>query len=386
MSKPSRNHAAHRAQQAPRGPRSFDRKRVLALGGVLAAVAIALAIVLTGGNHGGGGGSNTGASGPSGGKSSLLTGFGNGICPLTDTPAPGGAVPNRPALAVKIGNEPSGARPQSGLNEADIVYDTPAEGGVMRYIAVYQCQNASAIGPVRSVRWVDWHIVRAFVHPILAYAGGIIPDVNKVQASTWLENADLLASAASTSYRTTNRVPPDNLYTSTKALYAFFPSAKTPPPPVFEYSSKPPAVAKPLASVEINFSYNTDGVWTWNGSEWAHSYANGSSLSPDDDALTNQQVTTQNVVIQVVHYHFGPYAESPGSTGDVESATTGSGQGWVLRNGTMTPVTWHRRTLLDPTTFTAANGSAVKLAPGRTFVEMVINTTASRSGAITFKS
>ncbi|MGH9304731.1 MAG: DUF3048 domain-containing protein, partial [Acidimicrobiales bacterium] len=72
------------------------------------------------------------------------------LCPLTGLAPASGTVPDRPALAVKIGNEPEGARPQSGLNEADIVYDTPAEGFVMRYMAVYQCNDARAIGPVRS--------------------------------------------------------------------------------------------------------------------------------------------------------------------------------------------------------------------------------------------
>src|ERR1700728_1277960 len=103
-----------------------------------------------------------------------------GYCPLTDVKAPGG-VPDRPALAVKVGNEPYGARPQSGLNEADIVFDTPAEGFIMRYIAIYQYHNAPSIGPTRSVRWVDWHLIRQFIHPILAFAGGINPNVDQVE-------------------------------------------------------------------------------------------------------------------------------------------------------------------------------------------------------------
>src|ERR1700728_3689018 len=122
-------------------------------------------------------------------------------CPLTDLPAPGGKVPRRPALLVKIGNEPEGARPQSGLNEADIVYDTPAEGFIMRYVAVYQCNNASSIGPTRSVRWVDWHILRQFIHPILAYANGINPDVDTVNGLKWIESADLLTGAQSAGTR-----------------------------------------------------------------------------------------------------------------------------------------------------------------------------------------
>ncbi|HVB00339.1 MAG TPA: DUF3048 domain-containing protein [Acidimicrobiales bacterium] len=367
-------------------PHGFNKRRIIAVASIVVVIAAVLGIVLSKSST-----KNTPTSTPASTTtpshvSGSFASFAKNICPLTDTPAPGGIAPARPALAVKIGNEPQGARPQSGLNAADIVYDTPAEGGVMRYVAVYQCDNATAIGPTRSVRYVDWHIIRQFVHPILAYANGIIPDVNVVDASKWISSADLLTNAAKATYRTTDRQPPDNLYTSTAQLYSLFPAATTPPPPVFRYSTTTPAGAKPISHVEINFSYNTDVVWTWTSTDWTHSYANGSSLSPDIDNLSNTQVTTDNVVIEIVKYHFGRWPESPGATGDVESQTLGSGPGYILRDGTMIRVTWHRHSLINPDTFTNAAGQPVALAPGRTWVEMLLNSTAKNSGALTFTS
>lgn len=301
-------------------------------------------------------------------------------CPLTDLPAPGGKVPDRPALAVKVGNEPEGARPQSGLNEADIVYDTPAEGGIMRYVAVFQCSSASSIGPTRSVRWVDWHILQAFGHPILAFAGGINPDVNTVDGLGWLQPADLLAGAQSAGVRITTRVPPDNLYTSTSALWGLA-KPGSPPPPVFSYSSALPSLATRATALAIDFSEGTDVIWKWDGRGdcWLHTY----SGVPDIDTLTNRPVTTTNIVVQIVHYSFGPNQESPGGSGDVESQTVGSGSGYVLRGGEVISVTWHRPSLSAPTTFTDAKGQAVGLAPGRTWVELVLDTTASTPGALT---
>ena len=64
-------------------------------------------------------------------------------CPLTGTPAPGGTVPARPALGVKIGNYPDD-RPSSGLNQADIVFEEPVEGAITRLVAVFQCQTRPA--------------------------------------------------------------------------------------------------------------------------------------------------------------------------------------------------------------------------------------------------
>jgi hypothetical protein len=287
-------------------------------------------------------------------------------------------VPNRPALLVKIGNEPDGARPQSGLNEADIIVDTPAEGFVMRYVAVYQCQNAPSIGPTRSVRWVDWNMVAPeFGHPILAFAGGINPNVDGIAAEPWLTGANLLAGAQSAAHRIASRVPPDNLYTSTAAVYALSPNEHIRPTPIFDFGAKVPADWTPAAALSIDFSAGTDVVWKWSPTErqWLHTY----SGIPDIDAATGQQVSTTNIVVEVVHYQLGPYCESacPGGSGDVESDLLGTGSGYVLRGGRAFAVTWHRSSLTAKTTFTDAHGAEVTLAPGRTWVEIVPDDIAS---------
>jgi hypothetical protein len=254
------------------------------------------------------------------------------------------------------------------LNEADVVFDTPAEGFIMRYIAVFQCQNAASIGPTRSVRWVDWHLVRQFIHPILAFAGGINPNVDQVAAFNWIRSANLLQAAAAAGHRTTNRVPPDNLYTSTAALYGLFPKSNRAPHPIFSYSNALTAGSAPAASVGINFSYGTDVVWKWDPStrSWIHTY----SGAIDIDALTGRAVSATNVVMVVVNYHFGPHPESTGGSGDFESQTVGHGTGWLLRDGRQIKVTWSRRYLISPFTLTHGNNK-VTLAPGRTWVELV---------------
>lgn len=356
---------------------SPDRRLLVAGVALVVVVAAVLAVVLSKSPKKSGGASSTSST------STTTASLASDLCPLTDTRAPGGVVPKRPAIAVKIGNEPQGARPQSGLNEADVVYDTPAEGGIMRYEAIYQCNGASSIGPVRSLRWVDWHILAMYRNlPLLVHAGGIQPDISALDSLHYVKNVDLLSTYAADSTRITSRVPPDNLYTDTSQIWASFPNEKAPPAPVFHYSSSLPPAAKPAKSIQIDFSQGTDGVWTWDAASslWLHSYA---GAGPDIDALTNKQVSTDNVIVQIVHYSIGPYIESPGGTGDVESVLTGTGPGYVLRNGKEIPVTWHRPDASAMTTFTDAHGAAVDLTPGRTFVEIVLDTTAAIKGAIT---
>jgi len=342
---------------------------------VLAGLAVGIVAATSGGkpNH---------PKSATGATTTTVASLSSTACPLTDTPAPGGVVPDRPALMVKIGNEPEGARPQSGLNEADIVFDTPAEGFVMRYVAVYQCNNSSSIGPTRSVRWVDYHMIaRPFYTPILAYAQGIIPNLDGVAADkAWLSGINLLDVPSSVAWRISSRQAPDNLYTSTKSLYGVYPKLKTPPPPQFSYSAKPVSAATPASSLAVDFSFGTDVVWQWNAKKglWMHTY----SGTPDIDSLTNQQVSTTNIVVQIVKYTLGPHIESTGGTGDVQSQMLGSGPGYILRNGTVVKVTWHRTDEIQPTSYTDAAGQKVSLAPGRTWVEIVPNVQAKASHGI----
>lgn len=75
-----------------------------------------------------------------------------------------------PVLAVKIDNA-SAARPQTGLESADVVYVEQVEGGLSRLMAVYATRLPESVGPVRSVREADLELLRQFDRPILAFSG-----------------------------------------------------------------------------------------------------------------------------------------------------------------------------------------------------------------------
>lgn len=88
-------------------------------------------------------------------------------------PSPRGTRPGAvfgSVLAVKIDNAP-GARPQTGLDAADIVYVEQVEGGLSRLMAVYATRLPKAVGPVRSARESDLELLRQFEQPVLAFSG-----------------------------------------------------------------------------------------------------------------------------------------------------------------------------------------------------------------------
>ena len=110
-------------------------------------------------------------------------------CPLTGVPAPGGS---RPPAARHGGQDRQlpGRPPQSGLDKADVVFEEPVEGGITRYAAVFQCQNAALIGPVRSARNIDIGILGQLGNPLLAHVGGIDPVIANIDASP-IVNVDI---------------------------------------------------------------------------------------------------------------------------------------------------------------------------------------------------
>lgn len=290
-------------------------------------------------------------------------------CPLTGLAAPGGVVPDRAALAIKVGNDP-GARPQSGLNEADMVYEVQAEGGITRFIAIFQCGSPAEVGPIRSLRWVDWHVLGQFGHPILVYAGGIIPDRQELAAQTWLHRVDALDYSGTPFERTTTRVPPENLYGNPAGIWSLV-GPTTAPSPIFTFSSTVPHGGIPVSSVAVTFSAVEPVEWTWNASTglFDRSYAG----VPAYGASGAVQSAT-NVVVQFVQSVPGPYNESGPNSLGVHSEVIGSGNVWVLRNGELIRGTWSRASLGSPTVLRSSNGSIIPLNPGRTWVEVLPQT------------
>ena len=292
-------------------------------------------------------------------------------CPLTGLPAPGGAVPQRPAVAVKIDNYPAG-RPQSGLDKADIVFEEPVEGGITRYAAVFQCQDVALIGPVRSARNIDIGILGQLGNPLEAHVGGINPVLANINASP-IVNVDLGASD-SLMIHPSGKVPPDADYTSTAIVYGTHPTMTTPPQPLFTYSATTPTGGSPVSLVHIPFSGTSNVYWKWNAKTGTFQRFYN-ALTPDMLA-NNVQNAAANVVVQYVQISYGPWAENSGGGLEVQADLypNASGTAVVYRNGEAISATWHRSTLGSPTQFVNAFGVPIPLASGQTWVELVPNT------------
>ena len=285
-------------------------------------------------------------------------------CPLTGAPSPLGAVPARPALAIKIDNYPQ-ARPQSGLDKADIVFEEPVEGGVTRYVAVFQCQDTSLVGPVRSARYPDVGILDLLNDPIFIHVGGIAPIQSMIRDAND-DDYDLYYEGAIIQHPSGRQAPFDT-YISTVAAYEANKKDTSVPAPLFSYSATAPT-GIPVASVHIPFSPTSDETWTWNPTtkKFRLSYSGVPAVSLNGVALR-----ADNVVIMHVVTTRGPWLENNVGGYEVEVNPTGTGALQVLRDGVLISGTWSRNGLSSPLQLATSAGTPLTLAPGQTWVELV---------------
>jgi hypothetical protein len=281
--------------------------------------------------------------------------------PLTGLPIEDEAVAARPALVAKIDNHPQ-ARPQFGLNGADIVFEENVEN-LTRFAAVFHTNAPAKVGPIRSGRTQDVDLLEALVNPLFVWSGGN-PSVTRA-----IDDSELISLSPTTTRnqgffraRRGNEDVEHTLYADTVALYgAFTPVFNPPPAALFTYRGPDEAFNGEEASgVDIEM----DGVavtWTWDPATAGYLREQGGRAHDTDFG----QVSAANVVVLEVEYR-----PSPADSRSPEAQTIGTGPALVFTGGVLVRGTWSRETSTEPFTLTDANGSVIGLTPGRTWVEL----------------
>ncbi|MGH2681726.1 MAG: DUF3048 domain-containing protein [Actinomycetota bacterium] len=296
-------------------------------------------------------------------------GIGGGVgrpqtCPLTGLERPGGrSIPERSALAVKIENI-SVSRPQIGLEAADIVYEQPVEGGITRFIVMFQCSDAERLGPVRSVRESDPQVLVQFGSPLFGYSGGV-PEVKQAVRAAGL--IDVGFDEAPDAYTLDpNREAPHDVYTTTRALYRAGRGGRDVPEPIFTYDEDVPEGARRGRRVHADFSPESDVFWRYQRGQGRYLRFHGSEPHTLEDGT---QVSATNVVVQVVQVRLTGRLDPAGNPVP-EPVIIGRGQAFVFRNGRAIRGQWIRQSRDDITRFEDRQGNEIPLAPGTTWVQL----------------
>jgi hypothetical protein len=289
------------------------------------------------------------------------------VAPLTGLPATLDGL-SRPALALKIGNNDERARPQTGINEADLVYEEIVEGGRTRFFAVYQSTVPDAVGSIRSARSSDVDLLRNLNRPLFGNSGSNQGVRNEMRAledegGVIIVNHET-SIAGSLYYRTTDRRAPDNLYIDPNDLYAVDVETLGPPSPVFEFRAEDDELsdtALPVGGVVVRFSGSSriaEHYWDEAVGGWVR--VQDGTIHVDKDGV---EIAPENVLVLSVTY--GRSAADPNSP---DAVSVGEGLGTLFTDGRAVIVTWSRPDGESPFTLTDADGDPVGLTPGRTWV------------------
>ncbi len=295
------------------------------------------------------------------------------LAPLTGLPGNYGDRLSRPALVVKIDNDNSKARPQVGLNEADVVYEERVEGSVTRLLAIYHSRDSVPVGPVRSARTTDIAIVSALRRPYYAWSGANPTFARRIRNAKLM---DVGYDALSREYfREPSRRAPHNLMLkNTKTIKGIPNVGGAPPLPLFTYRTASQAVPHltPAKGVAVSYGGGAGGApveYRWNGTGWARIQGG----TPHVD-VAGVQVAPANVVIQFVDY-------VPTDTADQfgvpipEAQLVGQGEVWILTGGGGKPHgvvkgVWRKPHLGSVTDYLAPDGTRIKLTRGTTWVAL----------------
>jgi Protein of unknown function (DUF3048) N-terminal domain/Protein of unknown function (DUF3048) C-terminal domain len=293
--------------------------------------------------------------------------------PLTGLPASSAAQLRHPAVVVKMDNSPW-ARPQTAINQADIVFELLVEG-ITRYALVFGSSLPTTVGPVRSARSSDIDLLAGLGRPLLAWSGANPTVIGQVGAAA---NAGLLVDASRGAnppeyWRDHSREAPHNLYTNLPMLLSMFGGGSTRPPqailPFARAGTPLPATARRSVGVTINFGDGVAAQYVWDAKHkgWAryqidqlHDMAHSATLDS-----SGVQVAPPNVLVLFLHY--GVSIADPRSP---QAITVGSGTGEVFTQGHEIDINWSRPSHTNSFRFTTRTGKPFALPPGRTWVAL----------------
>ena len=291
------------------------------------------------------------------------------VAPLRGTTVAAGSL-DHSAISAKIDNHPD-ARPQVGLERTDLLFEELVEGGLTRYVAVWQSDIPDQLGPVRSIRPMDPDIVSP-LGGIICYSGGQQRFVNLMRNTPVYNAIHGQSDTAATFFRTPDKKAPHNVLVKAKEVLAQHPDIAA-PQQQFAYSLDVPSstAAKegtPTARIDYTFSASMRGSWTWDPAKLAFLREQG--RGPDLDTAGAQISATNVVVIRVGVVNDG---------GVPKTVLSGSGEAWVSSGGATIHATWTKGGPTDPIRLIDDRGFTVRLAAGNSWIELV-----PRAGAVAF--
>ena len=279
---------------------------------------------------------------------------------------------NKIVIGIKNDNNVR-ARPQSGPQEADAVFEVLVEGGMTRFINIFYESDTTYHGPIRSARPTDPTVLRPLDGVLVASGatGGLIPEILDI-------GVPVITDRRPEFFRINSRRAPHNLYADTVKLknlaIAKGYKKSNNPQPLFPWGSPNYNKWSTINSVTLKFSSQTTTKWTWNGSEYLRTYYDayeGSSSNNIHNWININGSVGQINTKTVIALFCEPYMH-PLQLPSVK--TVGQGRAIILHNGKLLDGFWKRGSNLDPFHIVDSNGNTLYIPPGKPWISLVPST------------
>lgn len=260
------------------------------------------------------------------------------------------------------------ARPQAGLDQAEVVYEFLAEGLITRYMGIFLINEPQTIGSVRSAR--PYFIDRALEYDALyVHVGGSEQAKSDIKALK-MADIDALSRNSTIFWRKNHKQAPHNMYTSSQAIRKAASESKYNTEGVFESLKFHVHAAKPngieTLKVSLPYSKNYTASFTYNQEE--EIYYREINGKPHQDEISKQQLKAMNIIIQKAA------TKVIDSEGRLEIEMVGKGEGYYLTKGEMVEIAWEKKSRKAITRFFDKNGKEIQFNPGITWIQVVPKT------------
>ncbi len=256
------------------------------------------------------------------------------------------------------------ARPLSGISSANLVIEAPVEGGITRFMAIFDATTtADQIGPVRSARPYFVELADG-LNAVYAHVGGSPEALQDIHAFSGFRDLDQFYNAKYF-WRSAKRDAPHNVYTRMDVLREAAAAKAWSVQPFKGWAFLDGAAASSVRgnvnAIAVPYGGMFNVMWKYDPETNTYTRFQAGAIQKDSDGAV---VRVSNVVLLLSEQ------QVLDDVGRLRVRTTGGGKARLFHDGRVFEGTWHRQTG-GWFSFEGIDGADMTFEPGTTWLSIV---------------